>query len=146
MTRLFVFTSILVASAAVVGSGRALPGDCVEVSPDEAESIRGGACGSYQQLTNAACTQQVGNTCNLGSSHCSGQCDYACPSSSTYGGSGSFTGALIALECDSTTQATCTLTVCSVEGSIVTCCQCLNGNSVACGPSPNNLDGAGCSN
>jgi hypothetical protein len=27
----------------------------------------------------------------------------------------------------------------------VTCCQCLNGNSIDCGPSPSGLDPDGCS-
>jgi hypothetical protein len=148
MRRSFVFVSILSASAAaVLASARGIqPAVGLQVSRAEAANIRGGGnCGSYKQIANGACTDAVGNTCALGSSSCNGQCQYACSASTNYIGSGTFTGSQFSYECDSVTQPTCTETICSVAGAPVTCCQCLNGSSIDCGPSGSGVDPAGCS-
>jgi len=148
MARFFVFASILIASAAaVLASARGIqPAVGLPVSPAEATNIRGGGnCSSYQQIANGACTDSGGNSCALGSSSCNGQCAYSCSSTTTYNGSGTFTGSLISFDCDSVTQPSCTETICSVAGAPVTCCQCLNGNGIDCGPTPSGLDSDGCS-
>ena len=141
MTRLSIFAIVLISSAAAVltATGGAPPSGCPEVPPLEAANIRGGQCGSYGLTSNGACTASGSDSCTSGRSNCSGLCSYTCATSSTYGGSGSFTGSLITSECDSTTQPTCTETVCSIAGAPVACCQCLNPSDISCGPAPTDL-------
>jgi hypothetical protein len=147
MTRLFVFASVLIASGTPVllGIGRAPSGEGVEVPSWEAASIRGGTCGSYQQIPSGACTNTGSDSCTSGNSNCSGICPYTCVPTTTYSGSGTFTGSLIGIECNDAVQGTCTATICSVAGLPVICCQCLNGSDIPCGPSPVELDTEGCS-
>ena len=147
MTRLLIFASILISSTAAVLAltGGSQRGQCLDVPDWEAACIRGGQCGSYGLTSNGACTASGSDSCTSGRSNCSGLCSYTCATSSTYGGSGSFTGSLITSECDSTTQPTCTETVCSIAGAPVACCQCLNPSDISCGPAPTDLNPGGCS-
>jgi hypothetical protein len=146
MSRVTVFAfAIASAALAMVPSRNRLPGDVVGVSAVTAATVRGGQCGSYQMTSNSACTDSAGDTCTSSTSDCDGLCSYSCGGTSSYGGSGSFTGALVSGSCDSTTQATCTETYCSVAGVLMPCCQCVGNASVDCAPSPNDLDTQGCS-
>jgi hypothetical protein len=147
MTRVFVFASVLIASGTPVllGTHHAPSGEGIEVPPWEAASIRGGKCGSYQQIASGACTNTGSDSCTSGNSNCSGICPYTCTPTTTYSGSGTFTGSLIAIDCNDTIQGTCTQTICSVAGAPVACCQCLNASDVTCGPAPSELDTEGCS-
>jgi len=147
MTRRFIFASILISSTVAVlaptsGTQR---GRCIEVPNCEAACIRGGQCGSYQQIANGACTNTGSDSCTSGNSNCSGLCPYTCSPTTTYGGSGTFTGSLVSIGCDSTTQGTCTETICSIAGAPVACCQCLSPVNFSCGPAPVELDTLGCS-
>jgi hypothetical protein len=146
MSRVSVFAfAIAFGALAILPSADRLPGDVVEVPATTAASIRGGQCGSYQMTSNSACTDSANDTCTSATSDCDGLCSYACGATSSYGGSGTFTGSLVQDACDSATQATCTETFCSVAGVIMPCCQCLNSSSVGCGPAPFDLDQQGCS-
>jgi hypothetical protein len=147
MTRVCVIATFVIASAtaALVALGYPSQRSGVEVTALEAASVRGGQCGSYQLLTNAACTDAEEDTCTSSSSDCDGLCSYTCSATSTYGGSGSFTGSLVSSDCGSTTQSTCTETVCSVGGAPISCCACLSGSNIACGPTPFDVDALGCS-
>jgi hypothetical protein len=147
MTRLFVFASVLIASGTPVllGTGRAPSGEGIEVPPREAARICGGQCGSYQQFAGGACTNTGSDSCTSGNSNCSGVCPYTCAPTTTYSGSGTFTGSLIAIHCNDAIQGACTETICSVAGAPVACCQCLNASDVTCGPAPIELDSEGCS-
>src|SRR5271154_2755090 len=80
----------------------------LEVPASEAASIRGGQCGSYQMIATGACTDATSDTCTSSSSDCDGLCPLVCSPQSTYGGSGTFTGALAASTCDPALQSTCT--------------------------------------
>jgi hypothetical protein len=147
MTRVCVIATFVIASAvaALIALGYRPQTSGVEVAAAEAANIRGGQCGSYQEIANAACTDASTDTCTSSTSDCDGLCPYACGATSTYGGSGTFTGSLVAGECNPTTQSACTETVCSVAGLPVPCCACLNGSSIECGPDPYDLDPQGCS-
>jgi hypothetical protein len=144
MTRVCVIATFVIASAtaALVALGYPSQEGSVEVTASEAASIRGGQCGSYQMIANGACTDASDDTCTSSSSDCDGLCAYSCGSTSTYSGSGTFTGSLVSSQCDSSTQAACTETVCS---GAVPCCACLSGSNVECGPAPVDLDPQGCS-
>jgi hypothetical protein len=136
---------IATAAAALVALGDSSQRDGLEVSAMEAASVRGGQCGNYQMLTYGACTDGADDSCTSSSSDCDGLCPYSCGATSTYSGSGTFTGSLTAGSCDTTTQPTCTATFCSGANVLVPCCACLSGSSVACGPAPFWLDPMGCS-
>jgi hypothetical protein len=147
MTRICVIATFVIASAtaASVALGYSSQQSGVEVTTSEAASIRGGQCGTFQLITNAACTDAEEDTCTSSSSDCDGLCSYTCSATSSYGGSGTFTGSLVSVGCDSVTQPTCTQTVCAVMGVPVPCCECLSGSNVACGPTPSDLNTLGCS-
>jgi hypothetical protein len=147
MTRVCGIATIVIATAAaaLVAVGDPSRRDGLEVSAMEAASVRGGQCGNYQMIANAACTDSADDSCTSATSDCDGLCPYACSSTSTYSGSGTFSGALAAGDCDSVSQPSCTETVCSVVGAPVACCACLSGSNVECGPSPFDLDPMGCS-
>ena len=146
MSRVSIFAFAIAAAAlAMLPAAERLPGDVVEVSAVTAASIRGGQCGSYQMTSNGACTDSSPDNCTSATSDCDGLCSYTCGATSTYGGSGSFTGSLVSSSCDSTTQPACTETYCSVTGLIMPCCQCVGDSSVECGPAPTDLDSQGCS-
>jgi hypothetical protein len=149
MTRLFVVTSVLIASAVavLVAADGAVPGADLEVPAWEAASIRGGQCGAYQLISNGACTNSGSDSCTSVSSSCNGLCPYGCAATSSYGGSGgTFTGSLVAGPgCSFATQATCTATFCSVMGGSVPCCQCMGDSDITCGPEPFDVDPHGCS-
>src|SRR6202034_3234283 len=107
-----------------------LPGDAWRVSAATAAEIRGGQCGKYQMTSNSACTDEATDTCTSATSDCDGLCSYACGATSSYGGSGSFTGSLVQGSCDSTTQPNCTETYCTTAGVIVPCCQCVGDGNI----------------
>lgn len=147
MTRLLIFASILISSTAAVlaPTGGSQRGQCLEVPDSEAACIRGGQCSSYQKIANGACTNAGSDSCTSGNSDCSGVCSYTCTPTVTYSGSGTFTGSLLAIDCNDTVQSTCTATICSVSGAPVACCQCLNPSDLKCGPTPSELNTEGCS-
>jgi hypothetical protein len=148
MTRLFIFAGFVIAfatAAAVVSNP--LRGEGVEVPASEAATILGGQCGAYQKMTGGACTDSVSDSCTPMTSVCNGLCPYSCSPTLTYSGTGSFTGQLLTpSSCNGSTQPTCTVTLCSVMGAPVGCCQCVGGSEVACGPGPVDLNSEGCSN
>jgi hypothetical protein len=146
MSRVSVFAfAIASAALAILPSADRLPGDVVEVPATTAASVRGGQCGSYQMTSNGACTDSGDDTCTSATSDCDGLCPYSCTPTSTYTGSGSFTGSLVQASCDSATQPTCTQSYCSIAGLIMPCCQCVGDSSLECGPTPSDLDSQGCS-
>jgi len=116
-----------------------------EVSVAEAAGIRGGQCGSYAQSADGACTNEGSDSCTQDSTDCDGACPYACTPQMTYSGSGTFTGSLIGSSCDPVSQQSCTQTICTLGGLPVSCCECLGGKNIACGPAPSALDPDGCS-
>jgi hypothetical protein len=119
----------------------------VDVAAREAAKIRGGDCGNYQQVANAACNNTGNDSCTGPASNCIGACPFECSPTSSYGGSnGTFSGSLIpGSYCDTTTQGTCTETTCSVMGGSVPCCQCLGSSDINCGPVPFAVNAQGCS-
>jgi hypothetical protein len=138
-----VIASATAAWAGIVHSG---PHQGIEVNAAEAAAIRGGQCGSFQDVVDGACTNTQDDTCtSTGTTNCNGACEYACDSVNTYSGSGTFSGSLIPSSCDPALQPTCTQTTCTVSGVQVSCCQCLNGSNVQCGPAPYGLSPQGCS-
>jgi hypothetical protein len=145
MTRVCVIATFVIASATAALVALGYPSQWSEVTALEAASIRGGQCGSYQLNTNAACTDDQDDTCTSSTSDCDGLCSYSCPSTSSYGGSGTFTGSLVSVQCDTATQPACTQTVCSVAGLPVTCCTCMSGSNIECGPAPYDINPEGCS-
>ncbi len=146
MSRVSVFAfAIASAALAILPVAERLPGEGVEVTAATAANIRGGQCGSYQSMSNSACTDSANDSCTSSTSDCDGLCSFACGATSSYGGSGTFTGSLVQDPCDSATEATCSETFCSVAGLIMPCCQCANASSVECSPAPWGLDTQGCS-
>jgi hypothetical protein len=149
MTRVSITTSALVAIAfvtvALTSTANSGPRESIEVTAAEAAAIRGGQCGSFQQITDGACTTTQDDTCTSTGTDCDGLCEYGCDSVNTYSGSGTFSGALIQNSCDPAVQPACTQTACTVGGVPVPCCQCLNGSNVQCGPAPYGLSPQGCS-
>ncbi len=147
MTRIcFIATFLIVSAMALgIGTGYSAPRIGIVVSAAEAANIRGGQCGKFQLMTNAACTDAESDTCTSSTSDCDGLCPLQCSPTSTYSGAGTFTGSLVARTCDTALQANCTLTLCSVPGGTEDCCQCLNASQVQCGPAPFDLNPQGCS-
>jgi len=149
MTRTSISTATLAtfafAAAALAATAHSSPRARAEVTAAEASAIRGGQCGSFQQVTNGACTSTQEDTCTSTGTDCDGACAYACDAVNTYSGSGSFSGALIQNSCNSVMQPECTQTLCTIGGVPVPCCQCLNGSDVECGPPPYGLSPQGCS-
>jgi len=146
MSRVSVFAfAIASAALAILPSADRLPGDVVEVPATTAASVRGGQCGSYQMTSNGACTDSGDDTCTSATSDCDGLCPYSCTPTSSYTGSGTFTGSLVQGTCDSATQPNCTQAYCSIAGLIMPCCQCVGDSSLECGPTPSDLDSQGCS-
>jgi hypothetical protein len=136
------------AAAAIIAAGYLPQGEVSEVPLAEAATIKGGQtqCGAFQLMAGGACTDSGADSCTTQTSGCNGACPYSCPTTATYGGSGTFTGQLQANACGSAMQPVCTQTLCDVSGFPVPCCQCVGGNNVACGPAPFDLDPEGCSN
>jgi hypothetical protein len=147
MTRVyFIATFVIVSATAIgVGTGYSVPKVGLVVPASEAANVRGGQCGKYQLISDGACGDGATDSCTSSSTDCDGLCPVACGATSTYSGSGTFTGNLLTATCDTTTQPACTATSCTGAGVPIPCCACLGGSSVQCGPAPFTLDPQGCS-
>ena len=134
---LVTFASLLLSEdAAHVGS---------EVALADASAISGGQCGMYQNFVGGACTDSQDDSCTTVDVVCNGTCDYYCIPTITFGGSGTFSGALDPTTCGNTTLPDCDLTDCLLGSLYVPCCMCLGGTDIACGPPPVDLDTDACS-
>src|SRR5271154_4108602 len=138
MTRLCVAMTFVTVSitTALVAAGNLWHRDGIVVSASEAAGIRGGQCGKFQMFASGACGDGASDTCTSSTSDCDGLCPLACSPTSTYGGSGTFTGSLVSRACDASTQATCAQSQCVGSGGLPQdCCVCANAAGVQCGPS-----------
>jgi hypothetical protein len=72
MTRICGIATIVIATAAaaLVAVGDSSRRDGLEVSAMEAASVRGGQCGNYQMIANAACTDSADDSCTSSNSDC----------------------------------------------------------------------------